>query len=135
LRKNSGKHFKTLIVKNERSITMEKTLTQRLNEVNVEAAELLLREMKNQIEREDGPDLYMVNGLADAISKLHVSAEPVDFAATMAQTMASMSARWEPMPTDPAETEGNKLPNMLNAKRLAEPDDYDEKKNSGLIEE
>lgn len=66
---------------------MEKTLTQRLNEVNVEAAESLLKEMKKQIERKDGPDLYMVNGLADAISKLHVSAEPMDITDTMAKLM------------------------------------------------
>lgn len=108
---------------------MEKTLTQRLNEVNVEAAELLLREMKNQIEREDGPDLYMVNGLADAISKLHVSAEPMDLTADMMKMVFSKSM---PAPEGPKE---NKLMKLLNAQKTEERDDYDEKKNSGLIEE
>ena len=89
---------------------MEKTLTQRLNEVNVEAAEILLEEMKKAQGKDD---MFALTNYADSISKMRVNAEPMDLTADLMKMVFSKTL---PMPG-------------------GQPDDYDEKKHSGLIEE
>ena len=87
---------------------MGKTLMQRMNEANVEAAEMLLEAMKRAKD-----DIFALTNYADSISKLHVSSEPLDYA----HFMAEMSHR------------------VFGEKKAEPQDDYDEKTRSGLLEE
>ena len=68
---------------------MDKTCMQRMNEMNVEAAEILLEEMKAA--KKEGKYL-IVKDLANAIAELKIGAEPVDFTSEMAKMLTHINA-------------------------------------------